>query len=217
MSTTKPTIVIIPGSFSPGSFYFATVDKLREYGYEAMVKDLPSASRLPPEKAATMYEDADYFRAIAEKLADEGKDVVFVTHSYGGVVGTEAAKGVLKTDRQAAGKPGGIVRLVYVTSVVPSQGGSLRSLLGDLVPSFIEIEVSPEPQLPKSRPHLFDMPGRVHAPCRCRRQRETHILRTPSRTRHRTGQEDVAPFGSELRRRIDLSRVQTRPGLVCLL
>ncbi|KEF56427.1 uncharacterized protein A1O9_08008 [Exophiala aquamarina CBS 119918] len=140
MCATKPTIVIIPGSFSPKSFYFTTVDKLREYGYEALVNDLPSASRLPPEEAATMYEDADYFRAVAEKLADEGKDVVFVTHSYGGVVGTEAAKGIVKTDRQAAGKPGGIIRLVYVTSVVPSPGNSLRSLMGDLVPSFIEVE-----------------------------------------------------------------------------
>jgi pimeloyl-ACP methyl ester carboxylesterase len=142
MSPTKPSIVIIPGSFSPDSFYFETVDKLREYGYETIVKNLPSASRAPPEKAATMSEDADYFRAVVEKLADEGKDVVLVTHSYGGVVGTEAARDVLKTERQAAGKPGGVVRLVYVTSVVPTPGNSLRSLMGDLVPSFIEVEVS---------------------------------------------------------------------------
>lgn len=142
MSQAKPSIVIIPGSFSPETFYFETADKLREYGYETIVKDLPSASRVPPEKGASMYEDADYFRAVVEKLADEGKDVVLVTHSYGGVVGTEAAKDVLKTERKAAGKPGGVVRLVYVTSVVPTPGNSLRSLMGDLVPSYIEIEVS---------------------------------------------------------------------------
>ncbi|KAK5054496.1 hypothetical protein LTR84_001387 [Exophiala bonariae] len=140
MAQSKPSIVIIPGSFSPDYFYFDTVDKLREYGYEAIVKNLPSASRLPPEKAATLYEDADYFRGVAEKLADEGKDVVFVTHSYGGVVGSEAARDVLKTQRQAAGKTGGIVRIVYVTSVVPPVGTSLRGLMGDLLPSYLEVE-----------------------------------------------------------------------------
>ena len=134
-------MVVIPGSFSPDYFYFEIADKLREYGYEAIVKCLPSASRSAPEKPATMYDDADYFRSVIEALADEGKDVVVVTHSYGGVVGTEAARGVIKEDRQAAGKPGGIIRIVYVTSVVPTPGNSLRSLMGDLVPSFIEVEV----------------------------------------------------------------------------
>ena len=35
-----------------------------------------------------------------------------------------------------------VVRLVYVTSVVRSEGGSLKSLMGGLVPSFIQVEVS---------------------------------------------------------------------------
>lgn len=157
MSQTKPSIVIIPGSFSPDFLYFDTVDKLREHGYEAMVKNLPSASRLPPEKAATLYEDADYFRGVAEELADEGKDVIFVTHSYGGVVGTEAARNALKTQRQAAGKPGGIVRIVYVTSVVPTPGNSLRSLMGDLLPSYLEVEVSSVPKRSRTSSPTFQL------------------------------------------------------------
>ncbi|KIV88506.1 hypothetical protein PV10_08187 [Exophiala mesophila] len=140
MSATKPSVVIIPGSFSPDYFYFDIVKKLQEYGYEAQVKNLPSASRLPPEQPATMYEDADFFRGLVEQLADQGKDVVLVTHSYGGVVGSEAAKGVLKTDREAAGKPGGLVKLVYLTSVVPEPGVSLGGQMGATLPTTIEIE-----------------------------------------------------------------------------
>jgi len=92
----RPSIVIVPGSFSPPSFYAAVAENLRRNGYEAIVGALVSASRVPPAPAATMDEDAVYFRGIVSGLADEGKDVVILTHSYGGVVGTEAAQGYAK-------------------------------------------------------------------------------------------------------------------------
>jgi len=143
-SVSKPAIVIVPGSFSPASFYTDVVDALQASGFEAIVETLPSSARSPlrQEKAATMEEDAAFFHDIAEKLADEGKDVVIVTHSYGGIPGTECSKGLSKAERQAASKTGGISRLVYVTSVVPAPGKSLKDLMGDLVPSSIKFEVS---------------------------------------------------------------------------
>ena len=140
----KPAIVIVPGSFSPAPFYAVLVNALRVHGYEAIVETLLSSARSPlrGEKAATMEEDAEFFHDIAEKVADQGKDVVIVTHSYGGIPGTECCKGLSKEVRKAAGKPGGVSRLVYVTSVVPPPGKSLKDLMGDLVPSFINVEVS---------------------------------------------------------------------------
>ncbi|OCT51589.1 hypothetical protein CLCR_08948 [Cladophialophora carrionii] len=140
----KPVFVIVPGSFSPAPFYADVVDALRSYGYEAIVETLPSSARSPRrgEKAATMQDDTDFFHDIVEKLADQGKDVVIVTHSYGGVPGTECSKGLSKEERKAAGKAGGISRFIYVTSVVPTPGNSLKDLMGELVPSFINIEVS---------------------------------------------------------------------------
>lgn len=137
----KPAIVIIPGSFSPAYFYNDIVEKLRHDGFEAIVQDLPSASRSRPEKPATMQDDAAFFRDVAERLADQGKDVVFVMHSYGGVVGTEASKGVSKKERKEAGKDGGLVRLVYLTAVVPTPGNSLGDLMGSLLPSYLKIDV----------------------------------------------------------------------------
>ena len=124
----KPAIVIVPGSFSPASFYSDLVDALRSYGYETIVETLLSSARSPlrNEKAATMQEDADFFHGIVEKLADQGKDVVLVTHSYGGVPGTECSTGLSKAEREAAGKKGGISRFVYVTSVVPSPGNFVK-------------------------------------------------------------------------------------------
>ncbi|KIW95182.1 uncharacterized protein Z519_03766 [Cladophialophora bantiana CBS 173.52] len=135
-------IVIVPGSFSPASFYTNVVDALHAHGYEAIVQTLPSSSRSPlnDERPATMEEDADLFRQIVQDLADQGKDVVIVTHSYGGIPGTECSRELSKAKRRAIGKEGGISRFVYVTSVVPTPGNSLKDLMGDLVPSFLQVE-----------------------------------------------------------------------------
>jgi Alpha/beta hydrolase family len=121
----KPTILVIPGSFTKPHFYDGMAAALRDSGYEVFVYAHLSSRRSLPEKGATMQEDAAYFRGIIEMLANDGKDVVAVTHSYGGVVGSEAAKGVIKSEREKEGKPGGLVRIVYVTSVVPAVGNSL--------------------------------------------------------------------------------------------
>lgn len=79
-----------------------------------------------------MYDDAAFIAAEAEKLADEGKDVILVAHSYGGVPTTESVKGLSKQERQKQGKKGGIVRIAYVTSIVPAVGMAAMQVLGDL-------------------------------------------------------------------------------------
>ncbi|KFX93376.1 hypothetical protein V490_04860 [Pseudogymnoascus sp. VKM F-3557] len=131
-TSTKPTILIVPGSFSAVSLYDTLISALHALSYPAIVSDLPSASRLPPAPAASMADDAAHFHGLAESLADEGRDIVILTHSYGGIPGTEAAKGLAKADREAEGKKGGVIRLVYLTSIVPPVGGSQISVMGPL-------------------------------------------------------------------------------------
>ena len=140
-ATSKPTIVIVPGSFSPPSFYATVIDQLHSHNYEAICIDLPSVGRSPHgAPAATMAEDAAQVQFVTSKLAEAGKDVVIVTHSYGGIVGTESARGLAKADREAAGKTGGISRLFYITSLVPLVGTSLKMLMGDL-PDQLHVNV----------------------------------------------------------------------------
>ncbi|KAK4935872.1 hypothetical protein LTR10_023130 [Elasticomyces elasticus] len=131
-------------------------EHVRSQGYEIVVDTLPSCSRAPPERPATMAEDAVHFHDIAEKLADQGKEIVMVMHSYGGVVGTECSKGLSRTERKEAGKAGGIIKLVYFTCVVPGVGISLRELLpGDDLPWLIVRDDVPEES---AQPTFSDLP-----------------------------------------------------------
>lgn len=137
----KPAVVVVNGSFCPELFYSDMKEEFSKAGYEAVVANIPSignGDRLP---AATVAEDASHIHSITSKLANQGKDVVLMTHSYGGIPGTESAQGLAKKEREAVGKVGGIVRLIYMTSVVPPVGKSLGDLLGDSLPETIEVQV----------------------------------------------------------------------------
>ncbi|OAP55372.1 hypothetical protein AYL99_10345 [Fonsecaea erecta] len=140
MASSAPSIVIIPGSFSTAQMYYEVVDEIKKLsGSDSVfVNNLPSASRNPPEEPATLEDDATFFRAIVEKLADQGKDVVLVAHSYGGVVGTETLRGVGKAERQARGQSGGVVRIVYLSAHVLEAGVSVKSRVGEPPPEMVE-------------------------------------------------------------------------------
>jgi hypothetical protein len=88
-----------------------------------------------------MAEDADHIRSFTSKLADDGKDIVMVMHSYGGICGTESAHGVVKSERLQARKKDGITGLLYVSSPIPRVGGSVATQMGDDMPGFFKVDV----------------------------------------------------------------------------
>lgn len=62
-------------------------------------------------------------------------------HSYGGAPGSEAVAGLSKKERQARGKKGGVVRLVYLAAMALEEGFEL--LRGERTPApFVEEVVS---------------------------------------------------------------------------
>lgn len=142
--STKPSIIVVPGSFSHAWFYDDFVSALQSHGYPAQVIDLRTTrdQTIPP---ANMFDDAAYIHAATEKLVNEGKEVVLLPHSYGGIPTTESAKGLLKSDREKQGKGGGIVRIVYMTALLPPVGGSAQTLLKDLPFDTIVMGVSLSP------------------------------------------------------------------------
>lgn len=134
MATPKPVIVFVPGAFSRPSDYDLVSGPLREAGHEVHVVHHPSSPDVLVHPTPSMYDDADNIHLLVETLADEGKDIVMVMHSYGGLPGTQACEGMSRTERLRASKPGGIVRLLYVGAAVAPVGSSLAGVLRTEMP-----------------------------------------------------------------------------------
>ena len=136
-----PTVVIVPGSYTSSLSYYDLIKHI-QYLYptlpEPLVYDLPSASSGPPLPPPTLYDDGNYFAARISELADTGADIVLFAHSYGGAVAREAVKGFSKEERTTQGKKGGVVRMIYLSAVIPPPGQSLSDVASDLKFDFLE-------------------------------------------------------------------------------
>ena len=64
-------------------------------------------------RADAWIEDIKHVSHAVEQLADQGQEVLIVVHSRGGLVGSDAAKGLSIADRAKEGKQGGVVGMVY--------------------------------------------------------------------------------------------------------
>lgn len=125
-STSKPTIVVVPGAWCRPGLYGPLKFRLQQAGYKVHVVDLPSNGD-PPSFASDWRPDIDLIASTVEACADQGETVVVVAHSAGGSSTTQAVQGLSLQDRQAAGKLGGISRLVYIAAFAPDSGVSPMS------------------------------------------------------------------------------------------
>jgi alpha-beta hydrolase superfamily lysophospholipase len=133
-----PIIVVVPGAACKVVHYNDLSRQLTSNGYETYVYDLPTASREPPQKPATLADDADFFHDKIEDLVSAGKDVVVVAHSYGGMVATDAAQGLSTAARADQGLAGGVSRIVYLASIVAEVGETAGELTANLKFDFMK-------------------------------------------------------------------------------
>ncbi|KAF2684508.1 alpha/beta-hydrolase [Lentithecium fluviatile CBS 122367] len=128
MSSPKPILALVPGSFNPSSVYAPLLVTFTSHGYAAHPIDLRTVGK-KPGSPPSMYDDAAHINSELAKLADEGEEIVLVGHSYGGIPVSESIKGVSKAEREKMGKKGGVVRVAYMTALVPEVGGNAASAL----------------------------------------------------------------------------------------
>lgn len=152
------SIVLVPGAAALPGVYQDFVDAVTKEGFDIHALHLPSvgleSGEAKPGPPPTLQDDAAHVAKHVASLADAGRDVLLVTHSYGGAVGSESVKGLSKASRQEQGLAGGIVRIAYITSLVPALGQSPGSMLAALpVENQIASEVdvcSPSPAPPNN-------------------------------------------------------------------
>lgn len=138
MASSTVAFVLVPGSFATPILYEDNiVAGVRGKGYDIKAIELLSAndgSRQPPPK---MEDDAAHIRAAVLAILDDEaspKDVVLTVHSYSGIPGSSALKGLSKADRAAEGKSTGVTGIVYMGSFVPLLGETVRGIMGETTP-----------------------------------------------------------------------------------
>lgn len=132
----QPSVLLIPGSFCKPSFYENITTPLQSDGIDITAIHLPtvgpSGQTGYPGPAPSMYDDAAFIASAISKLVDAGKDVILIAHSYGGIPVSESIKGLSRKERISGGKTGGVVRIAYMTALVPGLGGHAAGLMADL-------------------------------------------------------------------------------------
>ncbi|EKG15210.1 hypothetical protein MPH_07544 [Macrophomina phaseolina MS6] len=135
----KPTIVFAPGAWHTPDCFDLVREQLHARGWATEAVAYPSVGAEPPNKG--LAEDAAAVRAVLERLADEGKEIVLTVHSYGGLVGQNAVEGLGYKQRQAAGKKGGVIQFVYLAAFVAPKGATIKQMLGGQFLPWMKFEV----------------------------------------------------------------------------
>lgn len=126
--STKPTILFVPGAWHTTACYGPVIKNLNAQGFETATAELASVGPVPGLQ--TWADDVTSIRNALTSLADAGKSIVVVAHSYGSLPAGEAIKGFLLRERSAAGQPGGVVHFVYISAFVLPPSTSLMDALG---------------------------------------------------------------------------------------
>lgn len=140
MSTTKPTIVIVPGAWQKPAAFASIVAKLQQAGYPTVLVPLPSVGGVAP---IGLSDDIDEVLKVLRPLVEEqNKEVVLIGHSAGGISASGAVEGLDAASRAKAGKQGGVLKVVFLAAFVVPKGQSLLGMLGGNPLPWMVVEVS---------------------------------------------------------------------------
>jgi len=141
MTTQKPTLLILHGAWHHPDHFAPLIKLLTAAGYETICPVQPSYNANPATK--TLLDDALFVRSLLTDVVEkDGKEVIVIMHSYGGMVGTEAVTESLSRKwRSEKGEQGGVVKLLYMCAFLLRKGQSLATPLGGQLPPFIPVEV----------------------------------------------------------------------------
>ena len=135
----KPTIVLVPGAWHKPEIYDFVTQNLEAHDYPTISLALPSAGAMPPN--LTFDEDVSAIRDCLTTLVEsDEKEVILVVHSYTGMPGAEAPRGLGRKERQERGLNGGVIRLVFIMAFAMPEGFQ-PTAGGAQMPEWMQVDV----------------------------------------------------------------------------
>lgn len=139
----KPTILFVHGAWHTPEHMQPMRNILEAEGYPTACPVLPSVDPKPP--TMDLYDDAKAIQVELSRLVeDEGRIVIVLMHSYGGVVGSEAVHcRFAKKYRESKGLQGGVIYLFCMCAFVVKLDSTVLETFGGVIPDTVmKMEVS---------------------------------------------------------------------------
>lgn len=134
-SPTKPTILLLQGSFQLPDIYYKFAQLIESRGFPVVQPSLPSLTDQVDSDFTkkTLDDDIQVVQtAIHDLVEHEGKTLLVFMHSYGGLVGAEAVPDYLTlASRKKRRLSGGVAHLFYLAAFVLQSGQSVATAVGD--------------------------------------------------------------------------------------
>ena len=137
-----PTIMLIQGSFQISKVYCKLKRGLVAQGYPTIHPELPSCSNTDSEDfpQVSLIDDALAIRTVLTRQVEYEEKLVVVMHSYGGLVGSEAATEELSyAKRHAQGLPEGVIHLFLYSAFLLNEGQSVLGAFGESANSDVKV------------------------------------------------------------------------------
>ncbi|KAL9620499.1 MAG: hypothetical protein Q9160_004968 [Pyrenula sp. 1 TL-2023] len=134
MSPPKPTLLFIHGAWHNPHCWASICQELESLGYPTAASSLISMGRENPAVQSHLA-DVAVVRKDLESLIGDGKDVILVMHSYGGMAGGGAIEG-LEVGRSDGAK-GGVRAAVFLAAFLTPKGKSLLGMFTDGTPEYL--------------------------------------------------------------------------------
>ncbi|KAM0242275.1 hypothetical protein ACHAP5_007215 [Fusarium lateritium] len=133
----KPVLLFVTGAWHPPTCYDGLKSALINLGYDCVIPKLPSVG--PDSHGITWKADTAKILETAEQFFVQGREVVLIAHSYGGIPATAATEGQGVQERQAAGLRGGFHSIIFLAAfAIPVSGWDLLTTFGGAYPPWLE-------------------------------------------------------------------------------
>lgn len=123
----RTTLLFIPGAYHTPSHYATLLTHLQTTlpTVNIIPIHLPTVGSSAAHAARTRHDDIALIASTVTAAAENGDNIILFMHSYGGSPGTEALAGLSKAERAKRGRPGGVVRLIYLSAIAVDTGFDL--------------------------------------------------------------------------------------------
>jgi len=125
----KPTLVLVHGSFHTPEHFGPLIADLNKHNYKCIAVRLPTAHS-PKDPPPTLTDDTAVVRKAVVDELDQGRNVVVIAHSYGGVVTNNSLRGLCTKDRIAEGHSTSVLAIAFLCAILIPQGKSLTGTEG---------------------------------------------------------------------------------------